>query len=78
MPYYEYRCSENGMTVEVRHGMDEELTTWGELCARADAPRGDTRPDAPVERLMSLPVPASAAETLGEGCGPGCACARRA
>ncbi len=78
MPYYEYRCVENGMTVEVRHAMDETLTTWGELSARAEVPLGATRADAPIQRLMSLPLPASPSSSPAQGCGPGCACAREA
>jgi len=77
MPYYEYRCASNGQTLEVRHGMDERVTTWGELASRAGAAAGDTPADAPVERLMSAPVPltgSSSGETPFQGCGSGCAC----
>jgi hypothetical protein len=83
MPHYEYRCSANGRTVEVRHPMDERLTTWGELAGRAGVALGGTRGDAPIERLLSAPVPATTGATGmagegGGGCGPGCACARPA
>lgn len=80
MPYYEYRCAANDRTLEVRHGMDERLTTWGELAHRAGAPPGDTPADAPVERLMSAPVPmpGSGGDDPGfQGCGSGCACVPR-
>jgi hypothetical protein len=55
MPYYEYRCETNGQTLEVRHGMQERLETWGELARRAGADLGETPPETPVERLMSVP-----------------------
>jgi predicted nucleic acid-binding Zn ribbon protein len=77
MPYYEYRCASNGQTLEVRHGMDERFSTWGELARRAGADPGDTAPDAPVERLMSAPVPLTGSgggEADFRGCGSGCAC----
>jgi predicted nucleic acid-binding Zn ribbon protein len=78
MPCYEYRCASNGRTLEVRHGMDERIGTWGELARRAGAATGDTPADAPVERLMSAPVPhrgAGADSGTGfQGCGSGCAC----
>jgi hypothetical protein len=76
MPYYEYRCTSNGQTLEVRHGMEERLATWGELALRAGAELGDTPSDAPVERLMSAPVPLTggSAEQGFQGCGSGCAC----
>jgi predicted nucleic acid-binding Zn ribbon protein len=81
MPYYEYRCGANGQTVEVRHGMDERLETWGELVGRAGADPGDTAADEPVERLMSAPVALTGSgadqrpESGFQGCGAGCACA---
>ncbi len=78
MPFYEYRCPANGRTLEVRHGMDERVTSWGELARLAGVDAGDTPADAPVERLMSAPVPTPGSEDAGggfEGCGPGCACA---
>lgn len=53
MPSYDYRCPANGRVVEVRHGMNEALTTWGELCARAGIEPGATPLDAPVERLIT-------------------------
>ena len=77
MPYYEYHCGSNGQTLEVRHGMNERLSTWGELTDRAGADIGATAGDAPVKRLMSAPVPftGSGKEAGFEGCGGGCACA---
>jgi hypothetical protein len=79
MPYYEYRCESNGRTLEVRHGMSERLTTWGEVANAAGVETGDTPADAPVERLLSTPVPltGSAGEPDFQGCGAGCACAPR-
>lgn len=55
MPTFDYFCEANGKTVEVRHGADEHLTTWAELCAKAGLLVGDTSPDAPVRRLVSAP-----------------------
>jgi len=80
MPYYEYRCLANGRTIEVRHSMVERLITWGEVADRAGLAFDGTPMDAPVERLLSAPVPAAggAAREVGPGCGPGCACARPA
>ena len=80
MPYYEYRCLENGRTVEVRHGMNEKLQTWGDVVERAGAEAGDTALDSPVERLMSAPVPLTGAngDAGFQGCGAGCACAPQA
>ena len=78
MPYYEYRCASNGQTLEVRHGMDERLETWGELTARAGADPGETPSGAPVERLLSAPVPLTSGSSDADagfgGCGAGCAC----
>jgi hypothetical protein len=81
MPYYEYRCAANGRTIEVRHPMDERLVTWGDVAGRAGVELGGTPADAPVERLLSAPVPARGGDAGGDagaGCGPGCACARPA
>jgi len=81
MPYYEYRCASNGQTLEVRHGMDERLSTWGELAERAGADPGDTPTDEPVDRLMSAPVPLRGGVDEGpagfQGCGSGCSCVPR-
>jgi hypothetical protein len=77
MPYYEYHCASNGRTLEVRHSMSERLSTWGEVAERAGMDAGDTPVDAPVERLLSTPVPltGSGQEQGFQGCGSGCACA---
>lgn len=53
MPSYDYRCSANGRVVEVRHGINEKLTNWGEVCATAGIELGGTAADAPVERLIT-------------------------
>ena len=77
MPHYEYHCATNGHTVEVRHGMAERLETWGELVQLAGRDPGGTPTDAPVERIMSAPVPLtrSGGGQGFQGCGSGCACA---
>ncbi len=76
MPYYEYRCATNGRTVDVRHGMDERLETWGELVASAGVDVGTTPAEAPIAKLLSAPVPlkGSGGNADFQGCGSGCAC----
>jgi len=51
MPSYDYRCPANDRVLEVRHGMNDAVSTWGELCQRAGIELGDTPADAPVERI---------------------------
>lgn len=81
MPYYEYHCPANGRTVEIRHGMSERIENWGTLTERAGIDLAGVPADAPVERLMSAPVPLAADSGTNSGfpgCGTGCACAPRA
>ena len=56
MPRYDYHCEENGWTVEVRHGIHEKLSNWGQVCERAEIEPGDTPLSSPVERLISAPA----------------------
>ena len=75
MPRYEYRCEASGRTVEVEHAMSERVSTWGELCERAGISPGRTPPDAPVEKLISLPAIGSARPDAPPGpCGQSCGC----
>jgi hypothetical protein len=70
MPRYDYLCPANGRVVEVRHGIDERLSRWGELCARAGLGPGDTPPEAAVERVIHAPAlsfPRTNAELKGMG-----------
>ena len=70
MPRYDYHCEANGRTVEVRHGFDEKLLTWREVCERAGIPRGDTPADAPVEKVIYAPAlstPKTNSELKGMG-----------
>lgn len=53
MPTYDYRCETNDRVIEVSHRMSENLTNWGDLCARAGIDAGDTPADAPVHRLAT-------------------------
>ncbi len=55
MPIYEYICPESQEQVEVLHGINEEVKTWQELCALTGLALGETRPDAPVHKLISVP-----------------------
>lgn len=55
MPVYDYFCPTNQHKIEVWHSMNEQVTTWGELCQLAKCDLGDTPADAPVKRLISAP-----------------------
>lgn len=56
MPVYDYFCEANGTTTAVRHGIDVELSTWGEVCYAAQVPMGDTDFLAPVRKVISAPA----------------------
>ena len=57
MPRYDYRCDDNGQTVEVVHGMAIRLETWGELCELAGHEPGETSPDASIRKvIMTAPM----------------------
>ena len=53
MPSYDYYCEANQQTVEVRHGMNEKLATWGEVCEKSGLEPGRTALKTPVQRLIS-------------------------
>jgi len=70
MPRYDYLCPANGAIVEVRHGIDERLSSWGDLCARAGLALGETPPEAPIERVIHAPAlsfPRTNSELKGMG-----------
>ena len=71
MPTYDYRCDANGRVVEVNHRMSENLSTWGELCDRANLPCGDTPADTPVQRMANGGNLISSSN-LGSGSAPAC------
>ncbi len=80
MPTYDYRCVETGECFEVRHSMNEKLTTWAELCERLGIDPGSTPLQSPVERLAtggqvvnasSLKNPDLPPCATGGGCGGG-------
>ena len=76
MPTYEYYCEENEKNVDVIHSMTEEITTWGELCDRAEIDCGGTPREASVMRKLSaisLLAQESESNSGGGGCcGGGC------
>jgi predicted nucleic acid-binding Zn ribbon protein len=53
MPFYDYFCEENKMTVEVHHGMSVKLKTWGDVCKAAGIEIGKTPATTPVIRMVS-------------------------
>ncbi|MGB0767112.1 MAG: zinc ribbon domain-containing protein [Phycisphaeraceae bacterium] len=80
MPTYEYYCPANRRTLEVMHAMSRRVSTWGELCALADAEPGSIDPDEPVEKLLSAGMivrgekqPDLDCGAPGGCCGGGCA-----
>ena len=61
MAKYDYFCEKNGRTVEVNHGINTRLKSWGEVCYVAQIPLGDTDALAPVRlsintAAISIPV----------------------
>lgn len=56
MPFYQYYCKANELTVEVNHPMSKRLKTWGEVCDQAAIAQGDTSLESPVVRLISKPL----------------------
>ena len=71
MPTYDYFCEANGQTVEVRHKMSENVTTWGELCAAAGIEPGETDSASPVKRLATGGQVVNSG-SLGSGNAPPC------
>ncbi len=70
MPVYEYYCEENGRSVQVRHGIDVELTTWGEVCYAGQVDMGDTDFLTPVRKVLSPPaiaIPVSNSDLRSKG-----------
>ena len=53
MPTYDYLCEANGRVVEVKHSMNDKLSTWEQVCENAGINPGDTPADAPVQRLAT-------------------------
>ena len=53
MPRYDYTCPDNGLTIEVTHGMSEHVETWGALCAKAGIQVRETPPETPVVKELS-------------------------
>jgi hypothetical protein len=72
VPTYDYRCDANGRTLELRHGMNERVSTWGELCTRLGIDPGGTRAGEPVRRLIRSGGVVQS-ENLGSGEAPPCA-----
>jgi len=76
MPTYDYLCETNGRKVEVRHGMNEQFKSWGELCEAAHIDPGSTPLDSPVRRLISggVVISSSALTNPEPACGSGSCC----
>lgn len=72
MPTYDYLCESNGQVLEVRHSMQEQIATWGELCERLGISAGETDASAPVKKLATggQVVKSSSLGDTG-GCGAG-------
>ena len=71
MPTYDYRCDSNGQTVEVKHRMSENISTWGELCETAGMDVGTTPADSPVRRLATGGQVVKSSN-LGDASAPAC------
>ena len=53
MPTYDYQCDANGQVVEVKHGMNDVIANWGELCQQAGIETGETPADSSVKKLAT-------------------------
>ena len=79
MPTYEYYCPTNNKIIEVLHGMNDSIATWGALCHVAGIKQGETSANSLVERKLSavslLPKKVEGGQGSGGGCcGGGCGC----
>lgn len=54
VPRYDYYCDENDKTVEVVHRMAVRLTSWGELCEKANIEVGSTDPQAAIRKVITV------------------------
>ena len=52
MPYYLYKCLENGRRVEVNHPANVVLKNWGQLCFVGQVEIGETAFEAPIEKII--------------------------
>ena len=82
MPTYDDTCPDNGLTVEVHHGIADSVESWGDLCRRAGIDPGGTPESAPVARVLSggilavknrvslggAPAPNTKRHVCGSGC----------
>jgi predicted nucleic acid-binding Zn ribbon protein len=73
MPTYDYYCETNGVQLEVRHAMNLQVATWGELSNLAGIDAGETPVDAPVKKLITAAalVSRSALTNPEPACGGG-------
>ena len=53
MPRYDYHCEANGRTVEVVHGINERLLTWGEVCDLVGVEGDKTDRNSPVQKIIT-------------------------
>jgi len=63
MPRYDYFCEANGQTLEVVHSIKKTVHTWEELCEVAVNPVGDTPPDSPVRKIITMAPMAATPKT---------------
>jgi hypothetical protein len=69
MPTYDYHCAANDRTVEVKHRMSEEVTTWGQLCTLAGITLDGTPAETPVAKKLTATALAGSSN-LGCDAGP--------
>ncbi len=53
MPTYDYRCVATGDVYEARHGINDRLHTWAQLCDRLGMDVGQTPPETALQRLAT-------------------------
>ncbi|MGV0036706.1 MAG: hypothetical protein ACNYPE_17785 [Candidatus Azotimanducaceae bacterium WSBS_2022_MAG_OTU7] len=54
MARYDYYCDANGRTIEVVHGISQELSSWGDLCRLANIDTGETDEESPVRKIITM------------------------
>lgn len=57
MPFYQYFCEQNQITIEVYHPMSQRLRTWGQVCQAAGIDPGAVPLESPVVRLIGQSMP---------------------